>query len=146
MSAYGIISKLRASDNLLPSTVWSTGGLSGVVEPQTEHNLISIHHFTLSHAQQYEGLVHYLQSVFAGVVEEGRTYPQEDELTAESFEAYFFGGDVFVGVALPNGELHPDGSHFPTRNEAIASASKNWGESIAGFYYVSIPKIVNTIS
>ena len=146
MSAYGAIAKLRASNDLLSSTVWSTGGLSGGPEDLTESNLLSLHHLTLKHAQQYDGLVEYLRSVFAGVVEEGRTYPQEDNLTPESFEAYFFGADVFVGLELDGASPCSDGSLFEARDEALASASKNWEGSIAGFYYVRLAHFVNKIS
>lgn len=138
MSAYGAITKSHIFDGVLPSTVWSTGGLKVEGDSEAVVNHISLHHLTLKDARGYDGLVNYLRSVFAGVVEEGRTYPQEGEITPDSFEAYFFAGDVLVGIVMPKGALSPDGSQFQARDQALASASESWEANIAGFYYVSI--------
>jgi hypothetical protein len=141
MSAYGAIAKSRTSNDVLSSTIWSTGGLKVEGKSQDAVNYVSIHHLTLKEAQIHEGLVEYLRSVFAGVVEEGRTYPQEGEITAGSFEAYFFAGDVLVGIVMPLSASSTDGSQFQARDQALASASENWEANIAGFYYVrDIPR------
>ncbi|KAH6913931.1 hypothetical protein BKA70DRAFT_1181759 [Coprinopsis sp. MPI-PUGE-AT-0042] len=136
MSAYGAIVKSHTSGDVLPSTIWSTGGLKVEGDTQAAVKHISLHHLTLKDAQKYQGLVEYLRSVFAGVVEEGRTYPQEDNVTPESFESYFFSGDVLVGIAMPGEAASPDGSHFQERDQALRSASEDWEAGVAGFYYV----------
>jgi hypothetical protein len=62
---------------------------------------------TLETALKSPGLVEYLHSVFARIVEEGRTYPMEvaegEAYSRQAFESYFFAADVIVGVLAGEG-------------------------------------------
>ena len=107
------------------------------------------------------GLVEYLHSVFARVVEDGKTYPMEvaegEAYSREAFETYFFAADVVVGIVAGGGN---DGSLSGDRPQdgveiisgtadspfgPLSSSSDGhppvWRDIIAGFYYVSFPLV-----
>src|SRR6266550_2321370 len=132
MSAYGDL-KVPSSDRILPTMNWPT---------KSPSTYITTIHLTLSTARQSPGLVEYLNTVFVKVVEDGRTYPQEGDMSGEAFEKYFFAADVFLGIISSshseetqnNGEATLDGTR----------AGRSWEECVAGFYYVSIFRLLIT--
>ncbi|GAA5857250.1 hypothetical protein JCM8547_009398 [Rhodosporidiobolus lusitaniae] len=85
-------------------------------------------------------LVGYLAGVFNDVVEEGRTYPQMEKQTVESFAGYFFAADCFIGlldVATPE---MADVSAGLDREEGYSlesvRAGRDWKDCVLGMYYV----------
>ncbi|KAK2463133.1 hypothetical protein APHAL10511_004788 [Amanita phalloides] len=130
MSAYGDV-KAPISDRVLAPMNWPTKN-AGVY--------VTTYHMQLSTARQLSGLVEYLNAVFAKVVEEGRTYPQEGEMGSEAFEKYFFAGDVFIGIINPS---ESGGSRID-----VARGKRSWEECVAGFYYVSavLYRVTSSIS
>jgi hypothetical protein len=133
MSAYGHLQ--RTNSKILSSTSWPLR----VKGSQSVADRLTLFHLTLDTVKTHSGLVDYLQSVFSDVIEEGQTYPQEDRVTTESFESYFFSGDVFVAVLRQDNATEWPGSSERDNpivvNQTIHSSS-NWEKSIAGFYYV----------
>ncbi|KAF9779780.1 hypothetical protein BJ322DRAFT_339688 [Thelephora terrestris] len=150
MSAYGAIGpKRHRGESPLPNTRWT-------VRDKTTGSpiFIDMHHLTLEMAMKCPGLVEYLHSVFARVVEDGRTYPMEvaegESYSRQAFEGYFFAADVIVGVLAAEG----NGDGFSVDQQAAAqvipgtdrplglSGSSQdgkplvWGNVVAGFYYV----------
>ncbi|KAJ7209735.1 hypothetical protein GGX14DRAFT_551229 [Mycena pura] len=127
MSAYGAISKSFNLSGPLPSTVWH---MRAGAAPY-----VSVHHLTLSTAKSLPGLVAYLGTVMASVVDEGMTYPQETMLP-EAFEAYFFSGDVFIAI-IPSGDGpgRVEGTETSLTMEE-ARQNRSWEECVAGYYYV----------
>ena len=149
MSAYGTISKAYKRESLLPTTRWTTQDkVTGSPIP------IDLYHLTLEAALKSPGLVEYLHSVFARVVEDGRTYPMEvaegEAYPRRAFESYFFAADVVVGVLVGERNSnrssldHQDGVEIApgVDNPFGPSGSWNggqppvWEDAIAGFYYV----------
>jgi len=145
MSAYGAILKADKRGSLLPTTRWTTHDkVTGSPIP------IDVYHLTLEIALKSSGLVEYLHSVFARVVEDGRTYPMEvaegEEYSREAFESYFFAADVVVGVLA--GEQEGDNCHdgaeivlgtgYPSGPSASSKGGQPpvWEDIIVGFYYV----------
>ncbi|KAF8622710.1 hypothetical protein AX15_006801 [Amanita polypyramis BW_CC] len=124
MSAYGDI-KTPNPRTLLATTVWP---------PKNPGTYVTIHHLNLSTARQLPGLVQYLNAVFAKVVEDGRTYPQEGEMGNEVFEKYFFAADVFLGIV--NTSQEGDKQNIIDATIEDINAGRTWEESVAGFYYV----------
>jgi hypothetical protein len=113
-----------------------------------------MYHLTLEMALKCPGLVDYLHSVFARVVEDGRTYPMEvaegGSYSRQAFEGYFFAADVIVGVLAAEGS---GGSFSIGQQEGfqiacgtdrpfgLSGSSKDgkplvWEDVVAGFYYV----------
>ena len=146
MSAYGVISKAYDSESPLPATRWSIPD-KGTRPPIS----IDLYHLTLEAALKSPGLVEYLHSVFAQIVEDGRTYPMEvtqgEEYSREAFESYFFADDVIVGVLADeeNGDGQSvdcqDGVEIVPGTNSTFGASRDdqpfaWEDVIAGFYYV----------
>ncbi|EJT98200.1 hypothetical protein DACRYDRAFT_24685 [Dacryopinax primogenitus] len=96
-----------------------------------------------------DALFEHLHMLFNGVVEEGRTYPQEFELTEQSFEDYYFSYDCFIGV-LDKGfaPTRTDGSYWDPKAEAwirtdaetiddiVGKDVKDYKELVVGMYYV----------
>ena len=56
---------------------------------RTAQNDTAVVVFPLRRDDVVQELSSYLAAVFNQVVEEGKTYPQEDQLSQESFDAYF---------------------------------------------------------
>ncbi|KAF8345547.1 hypothetical protein F5887DRAFT_965590 [Amanita rubescens] len=112
MSAYGDL-KVPSSGRILPTMNWPT---------KSPTTYITTIHLTLSTARQSPGLVEYLNMVFVKVVEDGRTYPQEGDMSGEAFEKYFFAADE----AQTNGEA--------TLKDL--RAGRSWEDCVAGFYYI----------
>ena len=149
MSAYGAIPRAGKDGSLLPTTRWTA-------QDKTTGSPISIdlYHLTLKAALKSPGLVEYLHSVFAQVVEEGRTYPMEvaegGTYSRQDFESYFFAADVIVGVIAGEGSgdslsvNHQDGVDIVSRTDSpfgLSNLSKDgqqpvWENIIVGFYYV----------
>jgi hypothetical protein len=125
MSAYGDL-KAPSSGEILATIRWPTK------RPDT---CVTTIHLKLSTARQSPGLVEYLNRVFAKVVEDGRTYPQEEDMNGEAFEKYFFAADVFLGIISSS---HSE--ETKSRGEATLKdicAGRPWEECVAGFYYVN---------
>ncbi|KAF9012506.1 hypothetical protein BDQ17DRAFT_1344028 [Cyathus striatus] len=126
MSAYGAISRPSAG-RALPSSLWSSA--------KSSRGYITIHHISLATASKHEGLIDYLHLVFSQVVEDGMTYPQEGDMTRDTFEAYFFGADVFVGII--GGKDMDDITETEIELDIHSSKDqRTWEDSVAGFYYV----------
>ena len=134
--------------SLLPTTRWTTQDkVTGSPTP------IDLYHLTLETALKSPGLVEYLHSVFARVVEDGRTYPMEvaegEEYTRQAFESYFFAADVVAGVLAGDGlsESCQDGDEIVpgtgyTFGPSCSSKDGHppvWEDVIVGFYYVGFP-------
>ncbi|KAF7298062.1 Alternative cyclin Pcl12 [Mycena chlorophos] len=128
MSAYGAIGKPTTLSEALPSTIWRMRATSDA--------FVTVHHLTLETAKSFPGLVEYLGSVMASVVEEGQTYPQET-LVLDAFEAYFFSGDVFIAT-IPGSAAALTAEDGTETSETVQSAcrERSWEECIAGAYYV----------
>ena len=154
MSAYGAISsKGREGESPLSTTRWTTRN-----KATGQPIFINVYHLTLETALKSPGLVEYLHSVFAQVVEDGRTYPMEvaegEAYSRQAFESYFFAADVFVGVladeridgvfvAQPGGG--PDiavekDDFFDSPGSSKDGKPLVWEDVIAGFYYVGPPR------
>jgi len=147
MSAYGAISSKGREDRPpLPSTRWTTR--DKVTGSQI---FIDMHHLTLETAlERSPGLVEYLHSVFARVVEDGRTYPMEvpegETYSREAFESYFFAADVIVGVLVGEGGglsvHHEDGVEIVSgMDRGPLGFSKDdsppaWKDVVVGSYYI----------
>lgn len=129
MSAYGDIKRL-VKNAPLSSTIWKSDAQNG-----KETSYITVHHLTLLAARQLPGFLEYLGAVFAKEVEDGLTYPQEGEMGQETFEAYFFAADVFVGIVggPPSAERAEAASQLSIEE---ARDGRTWEECIAGYYYV----------
>ncbi|KIM40288.1 hypothetical protein M413DRAFT_176172 [Hebeloma cylindrosporum] len=135
MSAYGDIKRAQNAAPL-SSTVW-------VLPPRdpgsgTDTGYITVHHLTLATARAFPGLLEYLGGVFAKEVEDGMTYPQEGEMTQETFETYFFAADVFVAIiGGKSREITTSGAQ-ELLNIGIETekAGRTWNECIAGYYYI----------
>ena len=134
MSAYGTIQSPFSNAPALPSTIWPIRPT-----PSNPHPYLTIHHLTLRTARLLQGLVEYMRAVFEKEVEDGMTYPQEGEMGQETFERYFFAGDVFVGIvggqAWTGSDIEPDGREVGLGIEE-AREGREW-ECVAGYYYVS---------
>jgi len=97
---------------------------------------ISVHHFTLATARALPGLLEYLGAIFAKEVADGMTYPQEEDMGQDKFEAYFFSADVFVGIvgSLPRTII--SGSEQSNLEIEQERAGRTWDDCIAGYYYI----------
>ncbi|TFK44892.1 hypothetical protein BDQ12DRAFT_730900 [Crucibulum laeve] len=125
MSAYGVIKRAN-NDNPLPPTLWPGSKLG---------TYVAVHHLTLPTAKKLDGLLEYLNIIFAKEVEEGRTYPQEGEMSQDTFEAYFFAADVFIGIIRqPKHEDITKGTVEITIEKA--RAGRPWEHCVAGYYYI----------
>ena len=152
MSAYGTIGvKGRTSELPLPIIRWTTRDKT--VRSQT---FIHTYHLTLEAALKSPGLVEYLHSVFARIVEDGKTYPMEvaegERYSRQAFENYFFSADVIVGVlAEGSGDdssierqdgveivSGTSGDPFGSSGSTGDGQPSAWGDLIAGFYYVCL--------
>ena len=149
MSAYGAIPRVNKSGSPLPTTRW-TAQDKATGSPIS----IDLYHITLETASKSPGLVEYLHSVFARIVEEGRTYPMEvaegEAYSRQAFESYFFAADVIVGVLTGEGSGDGFSVNYQDGVDIISGADSPFGSSglskdgqppvwediIAGFYYV----------
>jgi len=114
-----------------------------------------MYHLTLETVSKSPGLVEYLHSVFARVVEDGRTYPMEvaegETYSRQAFESYFFAADVIVGVLVTDGPGgyrssvdRQDGVDIVSGTDSPfgpSGSSKDgnppvWKDIIVGSYYV----------
>ncbi|KAJ7072650.1 hypothetical protein C8F01DRAFT_1104797 [Mycena amicta] len=127
MSAYGSIAKSTTLSGPLPSTIWR---MRAGAEPY-----VSVHHLTLATAKSFPGLVEYLGTVMALVVEEGQTYPQET-LVLDAFEAYFFAGDVFIAMIPESGATAADEGTEVSETIGEARQGRSWEACVAGYYYI----------
>jgi len=140
MSAYGAMgSRGHKSESPLPTTRWTTRDKATRL-PISIH----MHHFTLETASKSPGLVEYLHSVFARVVEDGRTYPMEvaegETYSRQAFESYFFAAsgdgpsvDSQNGVEVVSGT---DSRLGPQPGPSKHGQPPVWEDIIVGFYYV----------
>lgn len=136
MSAYGDIKRTNSSIRLTP-TIWNSQSYRVSDSPAISGN-ISVHHFTLTTARALPGLLEYLGAIFAKEVADGMTYPQEEDMEQDKFEAYFFSADVFVGIVSSLPRTIISGSGQPNLEIEEERTGRTWNECIAGYYYVSI--------
>lgn len=149
MSAYGATLLVNKGRPPLPTTRWTTK------DKATGSQIsIDLYHFTLETAsKRSSGLVEYLHSVFAQVVEEGKTYPMEvaegETYSRQAFESYFFAADVIVGVLADrrNGTggsvERQEGVDIVSGADNLFGSSKDsqpprWEDIVVGFYYVCL--------
>ncbi|PFH52123.1 hypothetical protein AMATHDRAFT_57472, partial [Amanita thiersii Skay4041] len=130
MSAYGDIKAPSTNGATLPSTIWA-------IRPNSSSDgYVTLHHLKLSTAQQLPGLLEHLNTIFAQVVEDGATYPQEGEMGREAFEKYFFAADVFVGIVGTARLIDATAGAAVDITLEKARANRPWEECIVGYYYV----------
>lgn len=149
MSTYGETPRANRSGSPLPVTRWATQDKATRIPIS-----IDLHHLTLETASKSPGLVEYIHSVFARVVEEGKTYPMEvaegEAYPRQAFESYFFAADVIVGVLADEGSgdgVSVDhrggvdiisGTNGPFGSSGLSKDGQPlvWEDVIVGFYYV----------
>jgi hypothetical protein len=133
MSAYGVIANPNNTGSLLPSTTWPIRTNT----PNTPY--LTIHHLTLAAASAHPDLLEYLHAVFAAEIEAGMTYPQENEMERDAFEAYFFAEDVLVTILghAPGPDLVEGMVHEVDLSINEARDGRAWEDCVVGFYYVS---------
>jgi len=79
MSAYGAITvTANAPVDLLPPTTWDLLPRPAG-KPASPFRHLAIHHLRLDTARADPGLLEYTHHVFAAEIEEGRSYPQEED-------------------------------------------------------------------
>ena len=98
MSTYGAALLVNKGGPPLPTTHWTTKDKAAGSQIS-----IDLHHLTLETVSKGSpGLVEYLHSILAQVVEEGKTYPMEvaegERYSRQAFESYFFAADVIVSL------------------------------------------------
>ncbi|TNY21356.1 hypothetical protein DMC30DRAFT_416112 [Rhodotorula diobovata] len=85
-------------------------------------------------------LVEFLRDTFNDVVEEGKTYPQMNQLSLDEFCAYFFAADCFVGLLDAAPADLGDASAGMDRDEGLTlesvAAGRDWRDCVLGMYYV----------
>ncbi|KAJ6589822.1 hypothetical protein DFH09DRAFT_1140199 [Mycena vulgaris] len=128
MSAYGAIvrSASHVSVGPLPTTFWGI--------PKKSDAYVTVHHLTVSTAKSLPGLIDYLGAVMAKEIEDGMTYPQET-MALDTFETYFFSGDVFLAIFHAGAIGGPEASETNLTVEN-AREERAWEDCIAGYYYV----------
>ncbi|CAD6568000.1 MAG: hypothetical protein CYPHOPRED_002290 [Cyphobasidiales sp. Tagirdzhanova-0007] len=95
----------------------------------------------LESSQIPEELGLHLREVFNGIVREGRTYPQERELSLQEFKNYYLSYNLFVGLLIPKEgartfeETHELPQSFFADFQA-EMGNKLWSDVIAGSYYI----------
>jgi hypothetical protein len=158
MSAYGALPINTLSRTPLPSTIWPVRKRDGPgSSDSTTTSYLSLHHLTLSRAAALPGLLAHLHSVFARYIDEGLTYPQEvlpnEAYSRDAFEAYFFAGDVVLGIVenqtenldaidvLKGAEVRKGEAREIGLDVDFARAGRSWEECVAGFYYVGFHKL-----
>jgi hypothetical protein len=146
MSAYGAIPPRGQSGPTSP-TLWKLRARR-VQEGQQflEWTHVTLHHLTLKSASPE--LVTALFEEFSSELErdQSRTYPQEAGMTRDEFESYFFARDVFVGIGVKmNGSENIEMTMVPLEDKESSIESflgnRKWNEALAGFYYVSTPRL-----
>ena len=151
MSAYSatLLTRMNKGGPPLPTTRWTTK------DKATGSQIsIDLHHLTLETVSKGSpGLVEYLHSTFAQVVEEGKTYLIEvaegERYSRRAFESYFF-ADVIVGLLADEGNRtggsvkHQEGVDIVSRADNLFGSSGSsedgqpprWEDIIVGFCYV----------
>ncbi|KAG9312121.1 hypothetical protein JVU11DRAFT_7409 [Chiua virens] len=102
MSAYGALLR-PARSSYLPSTTWP--------HPRDPHAVVTLFHIDssmIADGDRHPGLFDYLHAVFAGEVDKGLTYPQEDMHDPAAFRAYFFAADVVIAIVGDRAGITPD--------------------------------------
>jgi len=137
MSAYGDIKRAQNAALLSP-TVWVSPPRDP--GPGNDTGYITVHHLTLATTRAFPGLLEYLGGIFAKEVEDGLTYPQEGEMSQETFEAYFFAADVFIAIVGGEspGPATADAQELLNISILIERGGRTWQDCIAGYYYVRI--------
>lgn len=99
---------------------------------------ITVHHVNKGSCPQ--DLLDVLHEEFEKELKIGRTYPQEGPIGRDGFRNYFFQGDVFIGIIVPETVDYPSGGDIivPDGVEA-ARAGREWKDCVAGSYYVCAP-------
>lgn len=123
MSPYGATPSKPPRSEVLASTSYGTTG----------PNKLTVHHITKSTCPSE--LLEVLFEEFESTLEAGRTYPQEGPIGIEGFANYFFSGDVFVGITVPEDHV-PDENALLLKGVESARAGREWKDCVAGSYYV----------
>ena len=159
MSAYGDIKRAHNAAPLQPTSWFVSPNKDSPVkdahqqQQKQEQRSISIYHLNLETARALPGLLDYLGTIFAQIIEDGKTYPQEGEMPQTTFEAYFFSADVFIGIvgqsiaeaqspSIATGE----GNNGAALGQCLVADKdiqsqrdeRSWEECIAGYYYVRL--------
>lgn len=155
MSAYGAIERSWTS-RTVRSTIWK-GRPSGDEAEQ----FVVLFHLTLQDTEQQsrDGLIAFMHNEFADEIERGQTYPQETQpgsrYTLDAFKSYFFAADVFVGLFCSGERLVQTGLDAKFNDGEFLEADvdfdlirngRDWGDCVAGFYYVSTFKQIDASS
>lgn len=137
MSAYGDIKRAQNAALLSP-TVWVFPPRDPGSESGNDAGYITVHHLTLATARAFPGLLEYLGGIFAKEVEDGLTYPQEGEMSQETFEAYFFAADVFIAIVGGEspGTATAGAQELLNASISMERGGRTWKDCIAGYYYV----------
>lgn len=90
MSAYGDIARGASTGIALAPRMFAL--------PETSNASLAVIH--LDGKTVPASVVEYLHQIFNATVAHGRTYPQEAELSAEAFAAYYLSADLFLGVLI----------------------------------------------
>jgi len=124
MSAYGSISAPKRTTVLKPRAF-----------PSSNPALILVV-FPLRKEDVPHELASLLHTIFNDVVQEGKTYPQDEPLSEAAFESYYLANDLFLGVLAPS-EVHvPLDGMEDTRTLDECRAGRSWQACVAGMYYV----------
>ncbi|KAJ7287221.1 hypothetical protein C8J57DRAFT_1283239 [Mycena rebaudengoi] len=130
MSAYGAILRPDKFNAILPTTVWHIRPApAGSVQP-----CVTVHHLTASSVKLLPGLLEHLGIIMAKEIEDGMTYPQET-MALDTFESYFFSGDVFLAILHSGDSGGPEGTETTLTVEE-ARQDRSWDECVVGYYYV----------
>ncbi|WOO81161.1 L-azetidine-2-carboxylic acid acetyltransferase [Vanrija pseudolonga] len=119
MSAYGAIKAPQGSGGPLPVLSYKLPG-----------DLVLTTH-PVQGADAPQELIDYLFDIFNKEIEEGKTYPQEDQMTREQFVAYFFNSTTIVAIVSP---ASVDVASLKTLEDA--RAGRSWEEVVGGVYYI----------
>lgn len=95
---------------------------------------ITVYHLTVTTCPSE--LLELLYKEFEAELERGRTYPQEGPIGLEGFKAYYFAGDVFVGIIAPGSSEVKNEVKGVEGSVEAAQAGRKWEECVAGAYYV----------
>ncbi|KAL1411433.1 hypothetical protein Q8F55_002389 [Vanrija albida] len=119
MSAYGAIKAPAGSTGPLPVLSYTLPG-----------DLVLTTH-AVQGADADPELIDYLFGIFNKEIEEGKSYPQEDQMTRDQFVAYFFNSTTIVAIVSP---ASVDVGSLKMLEDA--RAGRSWEECTGGVYYI----------
>ncbi|KAF8526049.1 hypothetical protein BU17DRAFT_62580 [Hysterangium stoloniferum] len=130
MSAYGPNpNPPRNSQSIIPSSVHPLGQTTYAAGAGAR-GALSIHHLTA--ATIPHALAGHLYAAFQAELDRGVTYPQEHPMARPGFDAYFLGGDCFVGIV----HAAEDGAPAAGVSLEAAAQGRAWEHAVGGVYYV----------